>query len=199
MDCLVDGKTVSPGAGFGSRYDANMDAEARIEIRAARSGGLGIYALGSYEYGDYIHTVEYEREVTEQNPLRAELGEQFDHCAYPDGKVMLVASPGRYMNHSCDPNAYYRYEGLIARAYARRKISSGEEITVDYLINNAGGDSWRCHCGTNRCRGKTGTRFFDLPLQFQREYYPLLADWFKQRFPDELAELKQHIEARPPG
>ena len=98
----------------------------------------------------------------------------------------MVASPGRYMNHSCDPSAYYRYDGAIAKAYARRPIGKGTEISVDYLINNPGGDSWPCLCGSSRCRNKTGTSFFELPLQFQTEYYPLLADWFKVRFHKEI-------------
>ncbi|XOV84918.1 MAG: SET domain-containing protein-lysine N-methyltransferase [bacterium] len=154
---------------------------------------MGIFACVDFELGNYIHTVRYEREITETNPLNSELGERYEHCAYPDGKVMLVAAPDRYMNHSCDPNAYYRYDGSMAMAYARRAIAKGSEITVDYLNNNPGGDSWLCRCGSERCRGKTGTSFFKLPLPFQREYYPLLADWFKARFPGEVAELERQL------
>ena len=76
------------------------------------------------------------------------------------------------------------------RACVRRRISAGEEITVDYLINNPGGDSWPCQCGAARCRGMTGTSFFDLPVRFQREYFPLLAPWFKQRFAKQMAQLE---------
>ena len=177
----------------GHAYDVDMDGDERIEIRPAPSGGLGIFARSDIRSGDYIHTVHYDREITPESPLNAELGEKYEHCAYPDGKIMLVASPGRYMNHSCNPNACYRYDGQIARAYARRDIQSGAEIRVDYLINNPGGDSWSCNCGSRRCRGKTGTSFFSLPLEFQKEYFPLLADWFKQRFPEETARLERQL------
>ena len=164
-----------------------------IAVKPAPSGGSGIFACVDFGEGDYIHTVEYEREITPAHPLNPDLGEHFEHCAYPDGRVMLVASPGCYMNHSCDPNAYYRYDDSTARAYARRPIATGEEIRVDYLINNPGGDSWSCRCSSGRCRGKTGTSYFALPLEFQKEYYPLLADWFKERFPEEIAELERLI------
>ncbi len=93
------------------------------------------------------------------------------------------------MNHSCDPNAYYEFVESTQVAKARRRIDPGEEITVDYLINNAGGDSWRCHCGSARCRGFTGSSFFDLPTSFQREYLPLLAPWFRVRFREQLLKL----------
>jgi hypothetical protein len=36
---------------------------------------------------------------------------------------------------------------------ARRPISSGEEITYDYIINCHGGEVWECTCGSERCRG----------------------------------------------
>ena len=170
-----------------------MQTPSNIEIKPASSGNFGIFACADIQAGEYVHTVEYEREITDQHPLNPEDGEQADHCAYPDGRVMLVAAPGRYMNHSCDPNAYYRYDGQTSMAFARRFISKGDEVTVDYLINNAGGDSWTCKCGASRCRGKTGTSFFALPLHFQKEYFPLLADWFKQRFPREVAELERRL------
>ncbi len=175
------------------RNYARMQTFSNIEIKPAPSGGLGLFARADIQAGEFIHTVEYEREITEQHPLNPDHGERADHCAYPDGKIMLVASPGRYMNHSCDPNAYYRYAGQTSEAFARRLICRGEEITVDYLINNPGGDSWACRCGTSRCRGKTGTTFFELPIDFQREYYPLLAEWFRRRFPKEIAELERGL------
>lgn len=106
-----------------------------------------------------------------------------------DGRYLLVGEPDRYLNHSCDPNAYKRYTQSRIELIARRTIEVGDEITLDYLINNAGGDTWPCHCGATRCRGMTGTSFFDLPEEFQREYFPLLAPWFKRRYVDRLAHL----------
>ncbi len=170
-----------------------MNGHHRIEVRASGTEGLGIFAACDIEAEDYIHTVAFEREVTEAAPLNEALGERYEHCAYPDGKVMLVAFPARHMNHSCDPNAYYRYDKPAPTAHARRRIHAGEEITVDYLINNPGGDSWPCQCGAARCRGMTGTSFFDLPVRFQREYLPLLAPWFKQRFAEQMAQLESTL------
>jgi histone-lysine N-methyltransferase SETD2 len=152
--------------------------------------GLGLFANRAFAPHELIHRVVFEREVTVDSPLRADLGERVEHCAYPDGKVMLVASPYRHMNHSCDPNAYYEYDGVVPIARARRVIAKGDEITVDYLINNPGGDSWPCRCGAERCRGETGVSFFDLPDAIRREYALLLAPWFRQRFAERLRALE---------
>ena len=107
--------------------------------------------------------------------------------------VVLYGTPDRYYNHSCDPNAWKRYVDGDPEVVARRAISAGEEIRVDYLINNRGGSSWPCNCGSPRCRGMTSASFFTLPPDQQREYLPLLADWFTARHATEMAELRKSL------
>jgi|TARA_B110000240_G_C13441582_1_gene428365 hypothetical protein len=153
-----------------------MNASLYIEVKPSPSEGLGIYACREFRNGDHLLDVIFEREITESSPLDIQLGERSDHCSYPNGKMMLVAFPTRHMNHSCDPNSYYVNRSEMPKAYARRTILVGEELTFDYMINNFGGDSWACSCGSERCRGETGTSYFELPIVFQREYYPLLSD-----------------------
>ena len=93
------------------------------------------------------------------------------------------------MNHSCDPDAWVRYREGACELVARRAIASGVEITVDYQINVTGGDTWPCRCGSGRCRGQVVGDFFQLPAALQREYAPLLADWFVRRHRGRLAAL----------
>ena len=97
--------------------------------------------------------------------------------------------PDRYYNHSCDPNAYLRFVGSRTEVVARRNIAAQTEVTIDYLINNSGGNSWPCHCLASRCRGETGESFFTLPNAIQREYAPLLAPWFVRNHHAEIAAL----------
>ncbi len=160
---------------------------AEVEVREAPSGGRGVFACESVEAGEVVRPFEIEREVTAEAPLRPDRDERPEHCPMIDGRLFLVAVPDRYYNHSCDPNAWLRYGAAGAEVVARRRIAAGEEITFDYLINNAGGDSWPCRCGSSRCRGETGTSFFELPEPFRREYRPLLADWFVERHRERLA------------
>jgi SET domain-containing protein len=171
-------------------------ATSDVEVRPSEVEGLGVFAARDFALGERIRVVNIAREITEDAPLRPEDGERFEHQARPNGKTVLYGYPDRHYNHSCDPNAWDRFvEGpdgeLITEIVARRPIATGDEIRLDYLINNSGGDSWPCNCGVPRCRGETSVSFFTLPIDQQREYLPLLADWFIARHPDEIAALRR--------
>ena len=170
------------------------DGPVDVEVKASPIQGLGAFAVRSYQPGERIRRVNIVREVTDEAPLRPEAGERIEHCAYPSGKVVLWGFPDRHYNHSCDPNAYELPEGDGAETVyivVRRSIAAGEEITVDYSVNTAGGSSWPCHCGAARCRGETVGDFFELPRELQLEYLPLLADWFAARHRNRVDELRR--------
>jgi len=161
-----------------------------VSVKASAIEGLGLFACRAFREGEPVHEINVVREVTAAEPLRADLGERFDHCDYPDGKVVLIGFPSRHLNHSCDPNAYVRYDAGASRVVARRAIAAGEEITIDYNVNIAGGTAWPCHCGASRCLGTVMGDFFLLPADIQREYRPLLADWFVRRHAEQLAPAR---------
>jgi hypothetical protein len=165
------------------------DALDGIEVRASSIEGLGLFATRAYEAEDVIRKVNLLREITTEFPLDQSKGERREHCAYPDGKVVLWGFPDRHVNHRCDPNAYERYCGEDVFITARRAIASGEEITFDYNLNTSGGESWSCNCGAPRCRGESVGDFFRLPKNVQREYRSLLAEWFIVRHRDQLQRL----------
>jgi SET domain-containing protein len=156
------------------------DSDAVI-VKPSAIEGLGLFACRGVHEGETIHRIAVVREITADAPLREELGERFDHCDYPDGKVVLIGFPSRHLNHSCDPNAYLRYEAGVCDVIARRAIVTGEEITIDYNVNISGGTAWPCRCGSSRCSGTVVGDFFLLPPERRREYRPLLADWFVRR------------------
>ncbi len=59
------------------------------------------------------------------------------------------SDPANFMNHSCDPNAWYEGERLVAR----RIIKAGEEITYDYATDATDRDwDFLCTCGSPICR-----------------------------------------------
>jgi hypothetical protein len=162
---------------------------AEVVVRESPIGGLGLFTEANLVEGEVVREFVLGREVTRDEPLRPELGELPEHCPLIDGRFYLVGPPERHLNHSCDPNCYLRFGPERIEVVARRGIAADGELTLDYLINNAGGDSWPCHCGAARCRGKTGRSFFTLPPEIQREYRPLLAAWFVQRYQRELSDL----------
>lgn len=181
-----------------------MTAEADavdVEVRESPIEGLGVFALRAFRPGERIRRVHIVREITEEAPLRPEAGEYYYHCSYPNGKMVLWGPPDRHYNHSCDPNAHQLEEGDGTREVsivARREIAPGEEITVDYIVNTAGGNTWPCHCGAARCRGETVGDFFKLPLEQQIEYLPLLADWFVAAHRERVDALRRQAAAADP-
>lgn len=160
-----------------------------IEVKPSPIEGLGIFATRTFEAGERIKSVSVVREVTPESPIREELGERVDHCSYPDGRVVLWNFPDRHVNHSCDPNAYELFDEGASYFVARRKIAVGEEITFDYNINIVNGTAWPCRCSALRCLHQVMGDFFLLPEQWQREYRPLLAEWFVRRHEERIASL----------
>lgn len=64
----------------------------------------------------------------------------------------IRTEPAHYVNHSCDPNAWF--EGQIA-VTARRDIRAGEEICFDYaMCDGSPYDEFACLCGSANCRGR---------------------------------------------
>jgi hypothetical protein len=168
-----------------------------VELKPSPIQGLGVFATRSFRAGERVRRVNLVREITHEAPIREEEGERIEHCGYPDGKVVLWGLPDRHVNHSCDPNAYEHYEDSAVTIVARRDIAAGEEITFDYNLNTSGGNTWPCHCGAGRCRQGTVGDFFALPPAHQREYRPLLAEWFVRRHRERIEALDAALASRP--
>jgi hypothetical protein len=170
-----------------------------VDVRPSRIEGLGVFAARSFHSGERIRCVNVVREITPDSPIREDLGENIDYCAYPEGKVVLWGFPDRHVNHSCDPNAWELYEGDSSYLVARRDIAAGDEITVDYNINITDGTAWPCTCGAARCRGEVAGGFFNLPEEWQREYRPFLAEWFMRRHRERVAGMEERASGESNG
>ena len=168
---------------------------ADVEVMPSGIEGLGIFAARPFRAGERIRRVDAVREITRESPIRPELGERVEHCSYPDGRVMLIGFPLRHVNHSCDPNAWEMFGGDASFLVARRDIAAGDEITIDYNVNITDGSTWPCRCGAARCRGVVVGDFFCLPAQWQREYRPILADWFVRRNRERIDRLDRALDA----
>lgn len=99
-----------------------------------------------------------------------------------------LSSPGRFLNHSCDPNAGVVRDRVLI---ALRSIAEGEEIRFDYSTA-MGGDRWSfsCRCGEPFCR-RVVLAFLDLPPIVQNRYLQL---GVVQRFI--LDEIRRRAPAR---
>lgn len=89
---------------------------------------------------------------------------QISHGAYYDPDV-----PGRFINHSCEPNAILSGTMLLAI----RDIFNGEEITFDYSTTMDDEIyTLDCLCGTTSCR-KVIRDFITLPASLREKYISL--------------------------
>ena len=72
-----------------------------------------------------------------------------------------IGSMARFMNHSCQPNAYAKIINVDTEAgpdkkimvFSSRDIKAGEEITYDYKFQVEDG-SLKCTCGAPNCIGR---------------------------------------------
>ena len=152
---------------------------ADVIVAESKIHGLGVFTTRDFAEGEVILPLDDSRIVDDENPLRPELGEYSYHCDYlAGGKTVLMRSPEHHINSCCDPNTYVRTIDGVRHVVARKPIRSGDEITYDYIIDCHGGEVWQCSCGSRRCRGTIVSSFFELPVELQLEYLPLLNEWF---------------------
>ena len=164
---------------------------ADVVIARSKIHGLGVFATRDFAEGEIILPIDDSRVVDDGHPLRPDLGEQSHHCDYlAGGKTVLMRSPERHINSSCDPNTYVKTINGIRHVTARRPIRSGEEITYDYIIDCHGGIVWQCSCGSLRCRGMVVSSFFELSIEWQLEYLPLLNEWFIEEHREKVEALR---------
>jgi len=150
-----------------------------VSVSPSPVQGYGAFVDHAFRQGEVLLHLDDSRVVDAEHPLRPEAGEFECHRDFlADGTVVLMASPERYINHSCDPNSYISSIRRNRFLLAKRDLAAGEEILVDYALNAIDGDVWDCHCRSLNCRGVHKCDFFCLPVEIQRENLPFLDPWF---------------------
>ena len=166
-----------------------------VVVAESKIHGAGVFAKRDFAPEEVILAIDDTRVVDDEHPLREEFGEMSYHCDYlAGGKVVLMRSPERHINSSCDPSAFVKTIDGVRHVVARRRIGAGEEITCDYIIDCHGGIVWQCGCGSRRCRGRIVSSFFELPLQLQMEYLPLLNPWFIEEHREKVEALRRQAK-----
>lgn len=157
-------------------------------VRESEINGTGVFADIGFSAAQVVLAIDDSYVVDHEHPVPS--GEE-EHCDYLEvGKTVWMQAPERYINHSCEPNVFVRTSGGIRLVLALREIEAGEEITYDYCVNGHGDVVWTCNCGAARCRHAIHSDFFHLPLNLQKEYLPLLDEWFRKERRQEIENLK---------
>ncbi len=69
----------------------------------------------------------------------------------------IGGSGAEFINHSCHPNLVTRIARGRIHFVSNRRITAGEELTLDYNLGNAGADL-PCSCGAEECRRSINQR-----------------------------------------
>ena len=140
---------------------------AGVVVRKSSVQGRGVYATQDFEPEDVI--VEYLGERISQEKA----GERYDdesvrrHHTFlfsVDDEICIDASrdgnEARFINHSCEPNAYALVKSRRIFILAQRPIAAGEEIFYDYWFSTDPDYTleqlrriYPCLCGAKKCRG----------------------------------------------
>lgn len=152
-----------------------------IEVRKTRNKGFGLFAKQNYRKGTKIFIFHGTKIHDERRAWKLQCTLKLSAKTWVQPR-----SYGRYINHSCEPNA-----GVLNRdnIVAMRKIFRGEEITIDYSTTEDD-EKWNmlCKCGSDTCRGTIKSvqflsryRFFQLHTYIPRFLRQRWFEWNTER------------------
>jgi hypothetical protein len=159
-----------------------------VEVRDSGSKGRGVFARRPFSEGEFIFRRRHTRVLRGDELADATAWERIHLCELGFDRFAVLAPPGCYLNHSCDPNAMRH--GV--KVFAWREIAAGDEITIDYRLNAFEGSSWPCECGSETCTGTVVGSFFAMAPDRQA----LLASHAPTFIRREYDRRRRHVRSR---
>jgi len=127
----------------------NRNTNNLVEVRKNLKHGKGLFALKDLKQGEKVYSFKKGKVIgPDQIKKLSETEKRYLDKISVD-EYEIIKPPGCYVNHSCDPNV----EEKNMTAHTLRNIGKGEEITIDYDQTAYVSEPFRCHCGSNNCRG----------------------------------------------
>lgn len=147
-----------------------------IQIRKSSIEGTGLIATEFIPKGTIIWYLDSDEEKLTLDQLK-KLPQKIQKLAYQyKDDYIIVRDGSQYMNHSCDPNTWWRDDETLE---ALRDIHPGDEVTYDYAtaeIDEHFRSDWHCNCGAKNCR-KIITSKDCLTAEFRKKYQKHLPSW----------------------
>jgi SET domain len=160
-----------------------------VEIRDADGKGYGVFARRPFKEGEFIFRRRHVRVVTEADLAALSTWDLMHLCELAFDRYGVLAPPGCYLNHCCDPNAMRH--GVTV--FAWRDIGIGEEVTIDYRLNAFDDNSWPCSRGAATCTGAVVGSFFAMTPDRQRLLLPHAPAFIQREYRRRQAEGKGRI------
>ena len=149
-----------------------------VEVRDAGDKGLGVFARRDFVVGEFIFRRRHARILMLEEVDALSDWERIHICELAFDRFAVLAPPGCYLNHSCDPNAMRH--GV--KVFAWRSIAEGEEVTIDYRLNAFDGDTSPCRCGAANCTGVIVGSFFAMDPERQALLLPHAPAFIQREF-----------------
>jgi SET domain-containing protein len=118
-----------------------------VIIKRSPIEGKGAFAARDFKRGDVVIRWDVSHQLAPEEAERLPESAK-RYVVRFKGKRILMRSPAKYVNHSCDANTYADDFCDIAK----RDIRKGEEITADYSETMGIGEAMVCACGSKSCR-----------------------------------------------
>lgn len=145
----------------GARAVAPDASEFRLRVGSSRIQGLGLFARQSIPARSKV--IEYTGARFPRREMRKLVKEIIRRGGSPSQYLLRMnrywcldgeigGSGAEYVNHSCEANVVARKRGDRVFLFSRRRIRSGEELTLDYRLRRTN-PLIPCHCRSLRCRG----------------------------------------------
>jgi len=119
-----------------------------IEIKQSPIHGMGAFATKAFKKGETVVVWDTSR-VLSQEEFAVLPQDQKPYVANLGGKLVLMHSPEKFINHSCAPNIAPAQKG---KDIALRDIEAGEEILADYLEHKGNETARACKCNSADCK-----------------------------------------------
>ncbi len=121
-----------------------------VVVKSSKIHGKGVFAARDFKKGEVVIdwsscSVKLTKEQADKLPANKKRYVSF----LRDNEYVFFKSPGKYVNHSCNPNT----RAQNGHDVANRNIKKGEEITADYAREKVPDLNIKCNCGSKRCRG----------------------------------------------
>ena len=121
---------------------------ADVVVKKSKINCMGAFADRDFKKGELVIKWDTSDSFSQEEVDRMS-PEERKYITCFKGKYTMMKSPGRYVNHSCDPSVYLENFLYIAK----RDIKKGEEITTDYSDEMISDQVMKCACGNKNCRG----------------------------------------------
>lgn len=122
---------------------------ADVVIKKSSIHGKGVFAARDFKKGETV--IDWKTCSTQLTKQEVEIlprAQKRYVSRLGQRKYVLFRSPGKFVNHSCNPNT----RAIRGRDVARRDIKAGEEITADYIAEEVPILKMECNCSSKLCK-----------------------------------------------